>query len=259
VDLGLRVDTSAYHPYFISPRAALIYQPSAWTYKLLYGRSFRNPSAFQLFYGDGIADAANPNLRPESADTIEVDAERKLGKRMNLQASAYGYRLHDFLLGVYLPGGLLQYQNANGIIRAEGVELEINGRPTSWIEAAASYAAQRSTDGTGRLENSPQHLAKLHFAVPLGRKFDLSSGMRYASSRLSLAENSLKPIYLADFTLSSKRLLRNFDVLLGLRNAFNLKYSDPIALSPIVDSMPEPGRSFFVELIAHRAASTPRD
>ena len=104
LDLGLRFDKSAYRPDFVSPRAALIYQPSEWTYKFLYGRSFRNPSAFQLFYGDGIADVANPALRPESADTVEVDAERKLGKRMNLQASAYGYRLHDFLVGVYPPG-----------------------------------------------------------------------------------------------------------------------------------------------------------
>ena len=44
-----------------------------------------------------------------------------------------------------------------------------------------------------------------------------------------------------------------FDVRLGLRNAFNKSYSDPIALVPGVDTMPEPGRSFFVELIAHRA------
>ena len=204
-----------------------------------------------MFYGDGIADAANPTLRPESADTLEVDAERKLGKRMNLQASAYGYRLRDFLLGVYLPDGLLQYQNTPGI-RAEGVELEINGRPWNWLEATASYAVQRSRDDSA-LENSPEHLAKLHFAVPLGRKFDLSSGMQYQSSRWTLAGNSLKPVYLADFTLTSKHLLRDFDVRLGLRNAFNTSYSDPIALNPLVDTMPQAGRTFFVELIAHRA------
>jgi outer membrane receptor protein involved in Fe transport len=59
------------------------------------------------------------------------------------------------------------------------------------------------------------------------------------------------PVYQADFTLTSKRLLANFDVRLGLRNAFNRNYSDPIALYPTVDSMPQPGRSLFVELIAH--------
>ncbi len=251
LDVGLRVDISAIHPDFVSPRGALIYQRSAWTYKFLYGRSFRSPSAFQLFYGDGIADAANPALRPESADTVEVDAERKLGKRMNLQASAYGYQLHDFLLGVYLSNGLLQYQNSAGI-RAEGVEVEINGRPAKWLEATASYAWQRSRDNGGILENSPEQLAKLRFAAPLGRKFDLSSSMQYESSRWTLAQASLKPLYLADFTLTSKHLLPDLDVRLGLRNAFNTGYSDPIALSPIVDTMPQPGRTFFVELIAHR-------
>ncbi len=77
--------------------------------------------------------------------------------------------------------------------------------------------------------------------------------MQYESSRWTLAGNSLKPVYLADFTLTSKHLLRDFDVRLGLRNAFNTSYSDPIALNPIVDTMPQPGRTFFVELIAHRA------
>jgi outer membrane receptor protein involved in Fe transport len=251
LDLGGRFDKSYYHADFVSPRAALIYQGSEWTYKFLYGRSFRNPSAFQLFYGDGIADAANPGLHPEWADTVEVDAERKLGKRMNLQASAYGYELHDFLLGVYLPDGLLQYQNS-ALIRAKGLELEINGRPTNWLETTVSYAVEQARDDSS-LENSPRHLAKLRFAVPLGRKFDLSSSMQYESSRWTLAGNSLKPVYLADFTLTSKHLLPDMDVRLGIRNAFNLSYSDPIALNPAVDSMPQPGRSFFVELIAHRA------
>jgi outer membrane receptor protein involved in Fe transport len=252
LDVGLRID-EAHYPSggFVAPRAALIYQRSDWTYKFLYGRSFRTPSAFQLFYGDGIADAANPALRPEWADTVEIDVERKLGKRMNLQASAYGYQLHDILLGVYLPNGLLQYQNS-ALIRAKGLELELNGRPTKWLEMTASYAVQQARDDSA-LENSPQHLAKLRFAVPLGRKFDLSSSMQYESSLQTLAGNSLKPVYLADFTLTSKHLLRDLDMRLGIRNAFNLSYSDPIALNPAVDTMPQPGRSFFVELIAHRA------
>jgi iron complex outermembrane receptor protein len=251
LDLGVRFDESKFGHGFVSPRAALIYQRSEWTYKFLYGRGFRDPSGFLLYYSDGLSAAANPNLRPESSDTFEVDVERKLGKRMNVQASAYGYQLHDFLEGVLLADGLLQYQNI-GTVHAEGLELEINGRPWNWLEATASYAVQRSRDNNGDgLENSPSQLAKLRFAVPLGRRFDLSSGMQYESARQTLQDNWVTPVYLADFTLTSKRLLRNFDMRLGLRNAFNRNYSDPIALYPTVDSMPQPGRSFFVELIAH--------
>jgi outer membrane receptor protein involved in Fe transport len=259
LDLGLRVDKSQIYRDFVAPRAALIYERSPWTYKFLYGRSFRNPSEFQLFYGDGIADAANPALRPEWADTVEFDIERKLGKRMNLQTSAYGYELHDYLLGVQLPNGLLQYQNTPRI-QAKGVELEINGRPWDWLEMTASYAVQRTRDydADGVLEDSPDYLAKLRFAVPLGRKFDISSGMQYESMRRTLEGTWVTPVYLADFTLTSKHLLRNFDVRLGLRNAFNRNYSDPIALNPIVPSMPQPGRTFFVELIAHGAREEAR-
>ena len=251
LDLGLRIDKSIYDHTFVAPRAALLYQRSDWTYKFLYGRSFRNPSPFQLFYSDGLSGVSNPTARPESADTVEVDVEHKIGKRMNVQASAYGYHLRNFLEGVYLPDGLLQYQNGLGI-QAEGLEFEVNGRPKDWLEMTASYAIQRSRDDT-ILENSPQNLAKVHFAVPLGRKLDLSSGMQYQSSRLTLAGNSVKPVYTADFTLTTRHLMRDCDLRFGVRNAFNMSYSDPIALYPVVDSMPQARRTFFVELIAHRS------
>lgn len=255
LDLGARYDLSLYRKNFVSPRAALIYQPSSqWTYKFLFGRSFRNPSAFQLFYGDGFSAVANPALRPESAKTVELDLERRLGKRMNLVAAGYSYWLSNFIEAGFTDAGLLQYQNL-GRVHASGVEIEINGRPFNWLETTASYAFQKSTDydADGSLENSPDHLAKLRFAVPLGRKFDASSSMQYYSSRLTLAGARVTPVYLADFTVTSKNLLSYFDIRLGIRNAFNRNYSDPIALTRLVDALPQPGRTVFVELIAHGA------
>lgn len=253
LNVGARYDESRLLHDFFSPRIGLIYQPhSPWTYKFLYGRSFRNPSLFQLYYGDGLSALANPYLRPESADTVEVDAERKLGKRWNLLTAAYGYLMHDFIDGVPEAGGLIQYQN-RGDLRAAGLELEMNGKLSSWLEATASYAIQRTQDEDDRsvLENSPEHLAKLHFAVPLGRRFELSSGMQYSAPVISLAQNRVDAYYLADFTLTSRKLLRNFDFTLGVRNAFNQAYSNPVAL--FVDTMQQPGRSVFIELIPHAA------
>jgi len=255
LNLGARYDLSTYRQNFVSPRAALIYQPSdQWSYKFLFGRSFRNPNAFQLFYGDGFFALANPALRPESANTVEIDVERKLGRHMNLVAAGYSYWLNNFLEGVYTDDGLVQVQNL-GKIHANGVEVEINGRPFPWLEAAASYAFQKSHDFDVAvvLENSPDHLAKLRLAVPLGRRFDAASSMQYYSSRRTLAGASVTPVYLADFTVTSKNLLPYFDIRLGIRNAFNRSYSDPIALTPLVDALSQPGRTVFVELIAHGA------
>lgn len=254
LDLGARIDKSSYLPDFFSPRAALIYQPSSnWTYKLLYGRSFRNPSPFQLFYGEGLSAVANPGLIAEKVNTIELDVERKLGKRMNLLTAAYGYWLSDYMQGMPAEGGLIRYQNV-GKVHAEGLEIEINGRPASWLETTASYALQRTSDpDAGVLENSPEHLAKLRFAVPAGHKLELSSGMQYMSSVRSLAGATVPQVFLSDFTITSRKLLRNFDFTFGIRNAFSLSYTQPVALNPMVDTMPQPGRSVFVELIPHAA------
>ena len=253
LNLGARYDLTTYRKNFVAPRAALIYQPSdQWAYKFLFGRSFRNPSAFQLFYDDGFFALANPALRPESANTVEIDVERKLGRRMNLVAAGYSYWLNSFLEGVYTDAGFFQVQN-RGKVHAAGFEIEVNGRPFNWLETTASYAFQRSTDYDldGVLENSPDHLAKLRFAVPLGRKFDASSSMQYYSSRRTLGGAWVTPVYLADFTITSKNLLPYLDIRVGTRNAFSRNYSDPIALTPLVDALRQPGRTVFVELIAH--------
>ena len=251
LDLGVRFDGSVNRRSFVSPRAALIYQPSSnWTYKFLYGRAFRNPTLFDLFFEDGISGVANPNARPEKVDTIELNVERRIGKRMNIMTAAYGYRLRDFLVGVYTPSGATQTQNA-GNIDAAGVEMELQIHPARWLEAAASYSIQDADAATKDLPNSPHHLAKLRFAAPVGPKFDFSSGMQYFSARETLGGASLTPVYLADFTVSSHRLSSNFDVRTGLRNAFNRNYSDPVALNPAVDSMRQAGRTWFVELIVH--------
>ena len=248
LDLGIRYDYSAYRANFVSPRAALIYQPgSEWTYKFLYGRAFRNPSAFELYYGDGVSGVANPSARHEKADTVEFDLERKIGKRLKFTSAVYGYQLNNWLVPERSTGGLIEYENV-GKLHAEGIELEMDGRPSSWLQITASYSFQKATDDVEhtRLENSPDHLAKLRFALPLGRKLQLSSSLQYYSGRYSLAAVSLPPTYLADLTLTSRHLTRNVDFQFGIRNAFNRSYADPVALNPLVDTLLQPQRSFYL-------------
>jgi hypothetical protein len=63
------------------------------------------------------------------------------------------------------------------------------------------------------LQNSPGHRAKLRFAPGRwGENFDPGCGREYTSSRLTWAEIFLKPVYLADFTLTSNHWMRDFDL-----------------------------------------------
>jgi len=249
LNLGARFDYSAYLHNSVSPRAALIYQPSSKvSYKLLYGHAFRNPSAFELFYHIGFAELANPSARPENANTFEFAVERKVTRKVNAVASVYHYGLSDLLVGVYTPAGLLQYQNTDKV-RASGVEVELNGHPAPWLELTASMAVQRAIDSSTDypLANSPGQIGKLRCSVPLFKnRFSLASGMQYMGSRQTLDGVSLPPVFLHDITVSSKRLPGNVEVQAGVRDLWGTKYSDPIALSELYDTMPQPARSAFI-------------
>ena len=248
LDLGARFDYSVYRPHFISPRVALIYQPSSRvSYKFLYGRAFRNPSAYMLFYDDGFSEAANAAARPEKANTFEFDIEGKLTRRLSVTLSAYRYSINDLLVGVYTPGGLFQFQNADRV-RANGVEAGISGHPVRWLEMGVSLSLQRAINLAHNypLPNSPDQMGKLRLAVPLfSNRFSLASTSQYTDSRQTLAGATLGPLFLTDVTVSSTRLARNLEVQVGVRNIANTKQFDPVALYTKYDTMPQPGRSVF--------------
>ena len=257
LDLGARFDHSQYRPSFVSPRAALIYQPSSRvSYKLLYGRAFRNPSAFELFYDDGgFSTAANPALRPEKANTFEFDVDRKLGRRLNASFSAYHYSMNDLLVGMYTPAGLFQFQNAERV-RASGVEVELNGHPVRWLELATALSQQRAVNLAHDypLANSPGPVAKLRLAVPLlSSRFSLAGAAQYRGPRQTPDGATLPSVWLSDVTVSSNRLPSNLEFQAGVRNIANRKYFDPVALDARFDTLPVPGRSMFVSLTWRKA------
>ncbi len=256
LDVGARFDDSRYHPGFISPRVALIYQPTARvSYKLLYGRAFRNPSAYMLFYDDGgFSTAANPAARPEKANTYEFDIERKLTRRLNGTVSVYRYDMNDLLVGAYTPSGLFQIQNADRV-RASGIEAGINGHPARWLEVAASVSVQRAINLAHRypLADSPGQVGKLRVSVPLfSNRLSLAAGARCMGTRQSLAGDTLPSLCVSDFTISSQRLPANLEMQAGIRDLAGVKYADPVALAAGYDTMPQPGRSAFLTLTWRR-------
>jgi len=251
LNLGVRFDYSAYRRNDVSPRGALIYQPSTKvSYKFLYGRAFRNPSPFELFYNNGFSNLGNPSAHSEKAQTFEFDVERKLTSKLNAQISAYRWGLGDLIVAAYTPSGLLQYQNAADI-HASGVELEFNGHPAPWLEFVTSWAMQRAVYSRPSypLPNSPGQIGKLHFSVPLfTNRFSLASGIQYMGSRQTLDGVELPPVFLHDITISAKRLPGNLELQAGVRDLWGNRYSDPIALYALYDTMPQPARTAFITL-----------
>jgi outer membrane receptor for ferrienterochelin and colicins len=250
---GVRLDGSRNFAVSLSPRLALVYQPSSKTvYKVVYGRPFRNPSAFEKYYTDGgIAFLPNTRLQPEAAQTLEVSAERKLRPNLSFIANVYDYHVQQMIQADFLAGDVQIFENS-GNNESRGVEFEVNGKSGGRLEASASYSYQHASSSFDRQpDNLPQSIGKFRAATPLvGDRLWLSCAFQYMSGRSTRADAWTRPVALGDITISTHRLHPSFDFVVGIHNVANWRYSDPVGVA--LDQMPANGRSFFVKLIYHQ-------
>src|SRR5579864_267124 len=250
--LGARFDDSKNRGHFVSPRVALVYQASANTsYKLLYGRAFRNPNAYEMYYTDGSTQVANLGLRPENANTFEASAERRLTKNLAGLATVYHYHLDNLIEAGTNGAGWLQYQNS-GSSKANGVEMELKGKFREGIETVTSVAVQRASEPGDHtfLPASPGCVAKIRGAIPLLKnRLRAAAALQYLSVQRTYSYAQIPAFWLTDVTLTTRNLHPDFDLQFGVRNLFNVTYYYPGGVGFIQDQIRADGRSVFLKLV----------
>ncbi len=254
LNLGARYDWSQYRSSALSPRAAIVFQPNRKTsLKFLYGRGFRNPNDNELFFSDGKQYLGNPALRPEEADNVEIAAERKFGRSWDATVSAYEMRDRRVIVPITTPAGLQEFVN-DGYFRGTGVGIEITGKPLRFLEINGNYQWEKALLDGGSPPNSPADIGKFRVLVPLkGKQILFSAGLLCESERATLAGAILPYVYQAEATFVWKPSSGAFELQFGSRNLTNTRYLDPVGLTSTVDTMPQPGRSFFLTLTSHAA------
>ena len=82
---GIRYDHYSDFGSTTNPRIALVWQitPDFFT-KLLYGRAFRAPSFRELYLNNITVLRGNPNLEPETIDTLELAFDYSARKNLHL-------------------------------------------------------------------------------------------------------------------------------------------------------------------------------
>jgi iron complex outermembrane receptor protein len=131
------------------------------------------------------------------------------------------------------------------------VDAEIEGR---WNELTVrvSYANVNATDWTSqeRLSNSPQHLGKASFVLPLkplGTLLALDA--RFTGERRSLDDGTIPGFLLANITTTTA-LGKALDLQFGLYNALNREYADPGSEEHLQRAIVQDGRTLRVRLMA---------
>lgn len=249
LNVGLRHDDYDTFGGTTNPRLGLIYAVrDATTLKFLYGRAFRAPNVYELYYDDGgFSQKANPNLRPESIQTLEVALDHTFGGRLRGAASVYRYGITNLVtLGTDPLDGLDVFNNVERA-RSEGVELEVEGAFARFLEGRVSYALQRSEDASSgqTLTNSPRHLAKANISVPfLAEKVVAALEIQYTSSRETLLGGRAGGFGVANITLLSRAWEKGPGLSLSIFNLFDKKYGDPGGAEHLQTVIPQDGRSF---------------
>jgi len=247
LNLGARHDQYDTFGGTTNPRIGAIYNPAPkTTLKLLYGQAFRAPNAYELFWHQTDLAKANPDLHPETNRTSEFVLEQYVGHHLQLTTTAFHYAVKGLITQQTDPlDQLLVYNNVD-TVKADGVEVELEGKWRNGLEGVVDYTLQHSRNAQTQvaLTNSPTHVAHVNVIAPLGRP-GLFAGIElgYLSSRRTIAGGSVGAAAVANVTFFKQRVARGLDVSASLYNLFGTRYSDPASEEFRQDSIAQDGRT----------------
>ncbi|NIM18221.1 MAG: TonB-dependent receptor [Candidatus Aminicenantes bacterium] len=251
VTLGVRYDKHDGRGESLSPRAAVIYNPSRFTaLKLLFGNAYRAPDFYALYYESEDEAKANPFVKPEKINTVEAVVEHQFSKNIMGILCLYTFEMRGLIEQVEDPSdGLLQFQNLEKV-RGKGVEAELNIRLKNGFKGYVNYNLQNNKNviEDEKITNSPSHLFKLGLSVPIFTHFFASLETFYESNRITLDRVKTKPYLLTNLHLSSQKLFDHFKFSFQIKNLFAVAYRTPGGYEHIQDSLLQDGRTFTLKL-----------
>jgi iron complex outermembrane receptor protein len=252
VSAGLRHDHYDTFGGTNNPRLAIVYDAHRWgTFKLLYGRAFRTPNAYELDYQDGgLSTKAATGLRPERMESFEAVYEALPTPGLRVTATAFHLNLRDLVTQVQDPtDSLLVYRNL-GQVRSQGFELEADVRLAGGARAGASFTLQDADDPlTGAdLASAPRHLATAHVSVPVvGDRVRASLAARYVGSQHTVMGAAVRGNTAADVTLLGT-LTPYLTVTASVYNVFDAFYANPGGSEQAVSVIPQNRRNLRLNL-----------
>jgi outer membrane receptor protein involved in Fe transport len=240
--------------FVTSPRAALIYTPNpATTFKLLAGRAFRAPNEYELEFKN-FQYKANPLLKSEHIETLELIAQRFIGGDVQVSASAFRNRLTDLTSQHLDPADSLFVFENKGEIRSKGLELGLGVNRGHGISGQLFYSVQHTYErvSDADLTNSPGQMVQAQVRAPiLGTGATAAVDAQYMSARRTLAGNLAGSHVLTNFTLFAPRSFGRFDLSASIYNVFGIQYGDPVPDGFVQDTIQQDGRSFRVRSTLH--------
>ncbi len=235
----------------VNPRVGLIVSPAQGsTVKALYGRAFRAPNPFELYYDQS---ALSAQLEPERIHTFEVALEQRLTPRLQVSGSVFRNRVHDLITqrsgsDETLDG--LYYRNADSVT-AQGVEVELQGELPGRVRARLSQVFQSARLDTTRqvISNSPRVLSTVVLDGPIpGTDAIVAFNGYVIGERRRVNEGRVAGAFVGNLSVSRRPPTRGLGASVTLYNVFGAEYGDPGSVEHRQAVLPQDGRTALARL-----------
>lgn len=236
-----------------NPRLALVWDVSLdMTAKLLFGQAFRAPAFTEQYSINNPVIRGNPNLKPETINTLEAAFAWQVRTDTQLNLSLFRYDMKDIIRTTDGGGGTTVFDNV-GSQRGHGLELEATWNASRVLRLSGNYAYQRSTDiATGQDAGyAPHHhlyaRADWHFAsgwIFSGQANHIAERKRVTGdTRPDIADYTT-----VDLTLRTSRSKSGWDFAASVRNLFDADVREPsLAPGTIPNDLPMAPRSLYLQ------------
>jgi len=270
---GVRFDRNSVIESRLSPRGALfLAEPEKYGLKLLYAEGFRNPSAFEGYFEDGIDFSDNTEIRSETIRSFEAVLWGRPVTGLSTRLSAFYWDARDVVEQRPDPDDptLLQFQNVGRYV-TRGLEVEATYRTSEgWYAFGGGAFAQVGSGETGSdvvfgdVVNAPKLTATAGVSTPkLFHYAHVSAEAQFISLRRTRPDDDgnaspSSPAWTGINLTVYVPNLRGFDLTAGVRNLIGTRdlqpavgdydrFPDP-ATTILVPRLPAEGREVYVKV-----------
>lgn len=253
---GVRYDYYSDFGSTVNPRLALVWSTRHdLTTKLLYGQAFRAPSFAETRLINNPAAVGNPDLDPETIETLELAFAYRYTDTLEFDLSLFRYEWDDIILFVPGPAGSTA-QNA-GKQRGHGAELGTEWRPLRDLRVVGNYAYQSTRDATANQDAgyAPKHQVYLRAEWRFLPNWLLTPQVNRVMGRERPAGDNRSDVgdyTTVDLSVRRTQLSDSWGFALIARNLFDDDAREPslagIPSASIPNDLPLAGRHFLGEL-----------
>jgi outer membrane receptor for ferrienterochelin and colicins len=255
---GIRHDQYSDFGGTTNPRLALVWDTSYnLTSKLLYGQAFRPPSFAELYNINNPVAQGNPNLRPETNQSIELAFAWQATSTLQANLNLFRYQMKDILRFVPDPStGISTAQNA-GSQHGQGFETELVWDASQSLRVSGNFAQQQSIDDATNQDagNAPRHHLYARADWRFAPRWNLDAQLNYVADRKRAPGDTRPDIadyQTVDLTLRNNNQKGDWGFAFKVSNLFNADAREPSPYGtpfvPIPNDLPLAGRAWRVEL-----------